>query len=96
MVPWAFAARKIKCHGVLFRKCYIIARHIVLTKAKLINNLLHSSKLVLRFISSYFVNPVKCLKSCSKYDFDFDSNFADIKRTVINGFKQRFQSRAQS
>jgi hypothetical protein len=67
-----------------------------LRKAKFIIYLLHLSNIVLRFISSYFVNSEECLKFCVEFDEDLGSNYACIKRTVINGFKQRCQSIAQS
>ena len=59
-----------------------------LKNAKLVINLLYSSNLVLRFISSYFVNSDECLKFCGKNHIDLCSNYAYIKRTVINEFKQ--------
>jgi hypothetical protein len=59
-----------------------------LKKAKMIINLLHSSNLVLRFSSSYFVQSDESIKFCGKNDIDLDSNYAYIKRTVINWFKR--------
>jgi hypothetical protein len=101
---WNFVYRKIlKCNKwesvseLIFMLERLDFRTLYsLRKAILIINLLHSSNLVLRFISSHFFNSDECLKFCGKYDIYLSSDYADIKRTVLNGFNQRSQSRAHS